>query len=208
MKAFRRSRGAYVARFTDDERTVLAGAALDVASMLADDDDDGGAPSSGDVLAGLAHDLARPTARPDDPAVRRLLPDASRDDQELAAEFRRLTQAGLAASKRDGLLLLARVLTERPGRRPSEVVVERRDARAVASAITDIRLVIAERLEIRTDEQAEAIYERVPPGAEQLVAVYGALSWLQESLVTLMLDDARAGVDITPPEPSSGEPSG
>ena len=205
MKAFRRARGAYVARLTDDERTVLAGAALDVASMLASDDD---APASDDLLAGLAHDLARPSPRPDDPALRRLLPDASRDDQELAAEFRRLTQSDLAASKRDGLLLLARVLTERPGRRPSDVVVERPDARAVAAAITDIRLVIAERLDIRTDEQAEAIYERVPPGGGQLVAVYGALSWLQESLVTLMLEDARAGVDVTPPQPSSDGSSG
>jgi hypothetical protein len=201
VKAFRRARGAYVARLTDDERSVLGRAALDVASMLADD---GAVPPTNDLLTGLAHDLARPANRPDDPAVRRLLPDASRDDEELAAEFRRLTQADLAASKRDGLLLLARVLTERPGKRPSEVVVERADARAVAAAITDIRLVVAERLDIRTDEQAEAIYERVPPGGGQLVAVYGALSWLQESLVTLMLDDARAGVDVTPPDPFSG----
>jgi hypothetical protein len=202
VKAFRRARGAYVARLTDDERSVLAGAALDVASMLAADDT--APPPSSDLLTGLGHDLARPTSRPDDPAVRRLLPDASRDDEELAAEFRRLTQANLAASKRAGLLLLARVLTERPGKRPSEVVVERSDARAVAAAITDIRLVIAERLDIRTDEQAEAIYEHVPPGGGQLVAVYGALSWLQESLVTLMLDDARAGGDVTPPDPFSG----
>ena len=72
----------------------------------------------------------------------------------------------------------------------------------MASAITDIRLVIAERLEIRTDEQAEAIYDltAVPEGARQLVAIYGALSWLQESLVTLMLDDARAASDVTPPD--------
>src|SRR6478735_4771268 len=117
VRAFRRARGAYVARFTDDERTVLAGAALDVASMLGGGDE----PRS--------DDLARPTPRPDDPAIARLLPDASRDDPELAAEFRRLTQADLRATKRGGLLLLARVLTERPGKRPSEVAVERADAR-------------------------------------------------------------------------------
>ncbi|MDM7832583.1 DUF2017 domain-containing protein [Cellulomonas edaphi] len=206
MKPFRRARGAYVARLTDDERAVLAAAATDVASMLAADE----APQAGDLLAGLAHDLGRSTARPDDPAVRRLLPDASRDDEELAAEFRRLTQADLRASKSAGLLLLARVLTERPGKRPSEVVVERADARAVASAVTDIRLVIAERLGIRTDEQAEAIYDldAVPAAARQLVAIYGALSWMQESLVGLMLDDARAGVDVTPQSPPPGEPSG
>ena len=207
MKAFRRVRGAYVARFRDEERAVLAGAALDVASLLADDWPPAVAPSD-DPLAGLADDLARPTGRPDDPAVRRLLPDASRDDDELAAEFRRLTQADLRASKSNGLLLLARVLTEQTGARPSEVVVERGDARAVAAAMTDIRLVIAERLGIRTDEQAEAIHENVPPGAEQLVAVYGALSWLQESLVTLMLDDMRRGADVTPPQPPTGDPSG
>lgn len=205
MKPFRRARGAYVARLTDDERYVLAAAASDVASLLDDEE----APATDDLLAGLAHDLARPTPRPDDPAVRRLLPDASRDDEELAAEFRRLTQADLRASKSAGLRRLAAVLTDRPGKRPSEVVVDRAEARALASAITDIRLVIAERLEIRTDEQAEAIYDlaTVPEGARQLVAIYGALSWMQESLVTLMLDDARAASDVTPPDPSPGEPS-
>ncbi|HWJ85858.1 MAG TPA: DUF2017 domain-containing protein [Cellulomonas sp.] len=202
MKPFRRTRGAYVARLTDDERDVLASAASDVASMLEDDE----APETDDLLAGLAHDLERPTARPSDPAVRRLLPDASRDDDELAAEFRRLTQADLRASKSAGLRRLEAVLTDRPGRKPSEVVVERGDARTVAAAITDIRLVIAERLGIRTDEQAEAIYDltAVPVGARQLVAIYGALSWLQESLVTLMLDDAR----VTPVDGSSGGSSG
>jgi len=207
VKPFRRTRGAYVARLTDDERRVLAGVASDVADLLADDVDDepdddrpdDDRPDD-DRLDALARELAAPVRRPQDPAVHRLLPDASRDDPALADEFRRLTQADLRDTKAAGLRLLARTLTARDGNRPSHVVVAPADARPVAAAMTDVRLVLAERLGIRTDEDAEAIYTTDPVTAQraQLVAVYGALSWLQESLVTLMLDDARNGVDVTP----------
>lgn len=208
MKPFRRARGAYVARLSDDERSVLAGVASDVADLLADDEDDDAATDApdtqadpgGDRLDALARELAAPVRRPQDPAVHRLLPDASREDPELADEFRRLTQADLRDTKAAGLRLLARTLVARDGAKPSHVVVAPADARPVAAAMTDVRLVLAERLGIRTDEDAEAIYTTDPVTAQraQLVAVYGALSWLQESLVTLMLDDARNGVDVTP----------
>ena len=81
-------------------------------------------------------------------------------------------------------------------------------AQDVAAAITDLRLVLAERLGIRTDEHAERLYDALvdspqaelegideildPAARRYLVAVYGALSWLQESLVDLLLHDLRA----------------
>jgi len=98
-------------------------------------------------------------------------------------------------------------------------------AKDVAAALTDLRLVLAERLEIRTDDQAERLYDQLltspasdldeAPGGQldpatrrYLVAVYGALSWLQESLVEALLADLRApgGAHDTPPgRPPAGE---
>ena len=64
---------------------------------------------------------------------------------------------------------------------------------------------------MRTDEDAERLYDALldspqaesarrrttealdPAARRYLVAVYGALSWLQESLVELLLHDLRAG---------------
>ena len=78
----------------------------------------------------------------------------------------------------------------------------------VAAAITDRRRGLAERLGSRTDEPAERLYDALvdspqaelegddeildPAARRYLVAVYGALSWLQESLVDLLLHDLRA----------------
>ena len=46
-------------------------------------------------------DFDAPREAPEDPALLRLLPDAHRDDAEVAAEFRRFTERGLRESKVD-----------------------------------------------------------------------------------------------------------
>ena len=97
---------------------------------------------------------------PSDPAVRRLLPDASRDDPEVAAEFRRLTEDDLRADKIARLTRLwAASTAPTEGWRSDAFVVDPADAKDVAASITDLRLVLAERLDIRTDEQAERLYD-------------------------------------------------
>ena len=50
------------------------------------------------------------TVEPADPALARLLPSAHRDDDEVAAEFRRYTEQGLRARKRAGLELARQTL--------------------------------------------------------------------------------------------------
>ncbi|WNB86674.1 DUF2017 family protein [Cellulomonas sp. ATA003] len=157
---------------------------------------------------------------PDDPAVRRLLPDASRDDDAVAAEFRRLTEADLRATKvarlRDLWLALTRDAEPVPGVGVDDDVdlpVRREDAPAVAAALTDLRLVLADRLGLESEEDADALYTSleeqaaaeeagwVPdddrPAREivaaearaHLGAVYAALSWLQETLMAVLLAD-------------------
>jgi hypothetical protein len=234
MRAFRRRRGLYVARLDDDERGVIAALVADVAELLG-----AGRIDEEPVATAVADGSPRlqldPVAPPSDPAVRRLLPDASRDDPEVSAEFRRLTEDDIRAGKVARLSRLWTALTTpTPGQRADAFAIEPADAKDVAAALTDLRLVLAERLEIRTDGQAERLYDQLltsptadldaatsddvapdldPATRRYLVAVYGALSWLQESLVDALLTDLRAagGARDTPPgRPPAGErpPSG
>ena len=120
MRPFRAEAQGYVAELEPSERIVLAQLAGDVAQMLQEGvpgqapgepgpsrPDDAWSPPgwTGPVPGGHGTDATPPP----DPAVRRLLPDAS-DDVEVAAEFRRFTQDDLAARKVGRLVLLARML--------------------------------------------------------------------------------------------------
>ena len=213
MRAFRRRRGMYVARLDDDEREVIAALVADVAELL------GAGRIDEDQLEPVPVPDGNPRVRmdeiapPTDPAVRRLLPDASRDDPEVSAEFRRLTEDDIRAGKVDRLRRLwAALTTPADGQRADAFAVAPENAKDVAAALTDLRLVLAERLQIRTDSQAERLYDTLlaaptadledvasddldPATRRYLVAVYGALSWLQESLVEVLLADLRKSGD-------------
>jgi hypothetical protein len=115
------------------------------------------------LLAGIDAD-ADVVAAPADPAVRRLLPDAS-DDPEVAHEFRRLTDEDLRQRKVDRLLLFAELLLEAsPSSDEDEqlpMVVARDDGPEVAAALGDVRQVIGSRLGLRTDADTDALYRSV-----------------------------------------------
>lgn len=199
----------YAARLDEDEREVIAALVADVAELLGAGRLEAPGQSSVPAADGTPRMSMEPLAPPSDPAVRRLLPDASRDDPEVAAEFRRLTEDDLRADKIARLTRLwVALTTPTEGWRADAFVVDPNDAKDVAASITDLRLVLAERLDIRTDEQAERLYDALlvspqadvddvpevldPAAHRYLVAVYGALSWLQESLVEVLLHDLRA----------------
>jgi len=217
VRPFRPEAHGYVAELEPSERIVLAQLAGDVAQMLQEGlpgrppgtsgegaPDDAWSPPgwTGPVPGGHASDATPPP----DPAVRRLLPDAS-DDVEVAAEFRRFTQDDLAARKVGRLVLLGRTLVDSEPTEAAPFVVVREEAEDVAGALTDVRLVLAERLGLRTDEQVEGLYDELdregddgPDGAEVggaprrfLVSVFLLTGLLQESLVDGMLADLRAG---------------
>jgi Domain of unknown function (DUF2017) len=180
-RAFRRGRRGLAAELDAVEREVVARLAEDVAAML----DPGEAPGPADPLARLVGIAEATPERPRDPAVARLLPDASGDDADAAAEFRRLTERGLRERKRAGLATVADTLRRADGDR---VVLDEAQARAWVVALTDVRLVLAERLGLRDDDDAALLHLAVDGAAEDdprawLAAVYDLLSWLQETLV-------------------------
>ncbi|SED75435.1 DUF2017 domain-containing protein [Ruania alba] len=201
MRGFSRRRGAFVAEISGDERTILARVVADTSELLgvplgplADAPDDGPHPGNQvtDPLAGLAWS-ADGLLTPADPALARLLPDASVTDDEVSAEFRRLTEAELRQAKTARLRMVWTAL-QTPG---TQVRVPPEHAMEWASALNDVRLVVAERLGIRTEADAEelhrAVFRSTKRGSEQdevreaLGMLYSALSWLQESLLQVML---------------------
>lgn len=203
MRGFVRVGGRFQASLDDLERRVLAGVVADVAGLLGasfgrddgldegrgDGRDDGG--RAGDPFA--AGWPAQAPEAPEDPAVARLLPPASRDDAELAAEFRRLSEADVRATKVASLRLVWEALRAGTG----AMSVAEVDAPRWAAAITDVRLVLADRLGIVTEDDAERVYEAAGADDEAdaaLATVYTVLTWLQETLLQAILDGVD-GVD-------------
>ena len=108
----------------------------------------------------------------DDPVHDRLFPTAYRDDAEADAEFRKYTTEGLVDRKSANAgRIAAAVAATTDGR----ILLDIDSVNAWLPALTDLRLVVAERLGIRADD------DPVPDG--QLGAVYWWLGELQERLV-------------------------
>ena len=126
-----------------------------------------------------------------DPALDRLLPDAHRGDDAVAAEFRRLTEEGLRQRKsceprrRDGAACRGASMTRSRSTKPQ--------APAFLMALTDVRLLLGERMGMRTEEDAERLHEAMeviddddPLG--YAMAWYDFLTWLQETLTQALMD--------------------
>jgi len=121
----------------------------------------------------LVHDQLDDGDLAGDPALARLFPNAYPDDEEAAAEFRRYTRDGLverkaANSGRISAALMASSDDER-------ITVARDDAEHWLPTLTDLRLVLAERLGIHRDSD--------PIPANELGDVYEWLGELQWALV-------------------------
>ncbi len=107
-----------------------------------------------------------------DPAHERLFPAAYRDDAPAAEEFTRYTRAGLVDRKAANAAQVSLALDEETVRLSPDA------AERWLPLLTDLRLVIADRLGIRADD------DEVPdtPAGE----VYAWLGHLQESMVVLL----------------------
>jgi hypothetical protein len=120
---------------------------------------------------------------PDDPALRRLLPDAYIDDEAAAGEFRRYTERDLRQSKAANARLVDAQLEEQ-GR---EVTISGDAIPAWLGFLNDTRLTIGTRLEI--SEENHDVLADLPDTDPRagLFQVYDWLTFLQESIVQRLL---------------------
>jgi hypothetical protein len=107
----------------------------------------------------------------------------------LAAEFRRLTEYGLRERKATNLVTAISALQDSDG---DKVRLDQEQAQAMVVALTDVRLLLGERLGLRTDEDADALQGRLEAASQDdpqlyLAAYYDFLTWLQESLIQALM---------------------
>ncbi len=173
MRAFEHGAdGRLMAQVEPEEATMLSELASQIVGL---------------VTAGPADRLAREA---DDPALRRLLPDAYPDDAGASAEFRRFTVDGLVERKvANAVALIASLSEAAEATAPTEVRLDPAAVQAWLRCLTDMRLVLAERLEITDDDPSTPApagrSESNPPdaAAAMLRDVYDWLGLVQESLL-------------------------
>ncbi|WP_269937022.1 DUF2017 domain-containing protein [Arthrobacter sp. HY1533] len=179
-KAFSAGRRGITGHLESAERDLLRKLFSDIISMLEPD-----SPAHEDPLAALIG-LDMDVSVPSDPALLRLLPDAVKDDAAASLEFRQLTERSLREGK-IGALRAASL-----GLESDKLVLDAEAARHWAMALNDVRLVLAERLDIRSEEDADKVHEvqdwdQAEDVDSYLSLVYNFVTWLQESLVQAML---------------------
>jgi hypothetical protein len=122
----------------------------------------------------------------DDPALERLFPVAYRDDPDAAAEFRRYTRSGLVDTKTAKAGTVAAALLGGSGDDGGTIELTDDEAERWLPVLTDLRLIVAERLGIRADDD--------PVPNDPLGDVYDWLGQLQAYLIDA-IDELAAARD-------------
>lgn len=186
MKPFRRRRrGNVTATFELNEAQLLVNLTSQVAELL--QDRNGPSEAEPDPLAQMIG-MTGPVQPPEDPVLARLLPDAYRDDADDAAEFRRFTEQSLSSGKVANAHTVISTLEEGGldvGAKHVEVDLDPAQVMAWLRALTDIRLALAVRLGIESEEDAERLAESDDEATVAMGDVFDWLGFVQETLVNV-----------------------
>ncbi|WP_169251760.1 DUF2017 family protein [Brevibacterium sp. 'Marine'] len=176
----------------DNERSLMLTVFTDLAALLAEDgDSDDDRPDSENWEARLGL-VDRP--RPEDPALLRLLPDVDPDDDERSAEFRRLTEFDLKQAKAHNVRIVLLGLSK-----GNDISLTRDEVLAWMKGLNDLRLVLAVRLEIDTEEAQEEKYahrEDLSESEDLTLTLYDFLTWIQDRLTTALLNQMQGDDEI------------
>lgn len=197
MHGFRRRRGQLTCTFEDTELTILCSLTKTLLQLLRSDDmppvcasswNDSADSSPEALFADLENQMGCEvkadfaTDENIDPVLRRLFPDAYRDDQKASAEFRRFSQIAERDEKLDAAVAML-----------SDVNQVGHDGRCVVSddhiddwlkTLTSLRLAVAVRLGIESSADADELAELPDDDPRTAVfSIYEWLGWVQESLL-------------------------
>lgn len=174
--------GGATARFAPVEALLLRDLVSQVAALVGDglppqpDETTGGGETAAlEKLVGLSDN----SKLPDDPILARLLPNAYRDDEASAGEFRRYTEHGLRTGKVAAAQTVLDTLPEDGGR----VLLTEDQAQAWLRSLNDVRIALGTKLDV-TEDRHEFL-DPAGPGDEDAAAlwIYDWLSLLQSTLV-------------------------
>lgn len=203
MTPFRRRRGRIEATFELDEGQMLANLASQVIELL--HDRHAPAESDADPLDAQVG-MSGPLQAPEDPVLRRLLPDGYPGDDDDAAEFRRYTEQSLTIAKVNNARVVLDSLNEAginesPKDGKLDVQVDESQVQAWLTALNDMRLSLAVRLGVGSEDSDDNDTERSDDSesggqaetgdegdeSEKMMHdVYDWLGYVQESLVSVL----------------------
>jgi hypothetical protein len=135
------------------------------------------------LMAAVVGNLESTIEQPDDPVLRRLLPNAYADP-ESAAEFRKYSESSLRSVKQTQLMYLREQLVFPVDHELPKADIAVTDPAQWLVAINDLRLALAVRLDIKQDSYE--LYDLMKDDDLQkpLFAVYFWLGGIQESLIS------------------------
>ncbi len=164
MIMFRRTGDQFIARFSPEEVSVLRQVATEVIALLTEGFDR------------------------DDPVVERLFPDIYPDDPETTNDLRKYTDGDLKTGKIDQA---GAILAALPSSGGGDVLLDLESAEAWLRGLTDVRLAIGTRLDVRDDtvledELDEAVFHDPTSARVGQLSLYAYVGLLLESLLDAM----------------------
>jgi len=186
--AWHRRSKRVIATFTGFEADLLRSLTSQLVELLRNEQ---AAPTDSEDPLEAMMDFSGPTTEPEDPVLRRLFPTAYPDDEEAAGDFRRYTERGLSTAKVANAGAVIESLV-RGGMDPDdpdadtapvEVELDPGEVQSWLRSLTDLRLALAVRLGIETDEDAEAAAESDDEQTVVMSDIYDWLGYVQETLV-------------------------
>jgi hypothetical protein len=172
---------SYVAQFADSEKEVLLNLCEQIIELLAERTDHGNDDPLAAMVGITSHD-----SPPEDDVLHRLLPNAYADSVD-SSEFRRYTESTLRAKKREHAVVMRIHLKSSED---GTVDLDHDNANAWLGAINDIRLALGVRLKVESNSNEHLEILAPDDPLRGVYAVYTWLGWLQESLLSALIDDA------------------
>jgi hypothetical protein len=183
-------RGRVFAELTVAEAQLLDGLARQLVELLGE-----GLPAANteaDPLSALI-EMDGPVDEPDDPVLKRLLPDGRPDDADASAEFRRFTERDLRQAKMGHALVVHRMLLAALGDVEQDVLdpdlvmvdveLDQEQTGDWMRTLTDLRLAIAERIGVTADDDR---FWSTLDAEDPRLMVYQVYAWLAGVLESLL----------------------
>jgi hypothetical protein len=172
---------SYVATFADSEKEVLLNLCEQIIELLAERQDHGQEDPLAAMVGITSHD-----SPPEDEVLHRLLPNAYADQVD-ASEFRRYTESTLRQRKQAHAISMRIHLKSADD---GTIDLDHDNANAWLGGINDIRLALGVRLKVENNSHEELELLSPDDPLRGVYAVYTWLGWLQETLLSALIDDA------------------
>ncbi len=189
MSGFARHRrsGNVIATFTGFEADLLRSLTSQLVELLRNE---AAVPREDQDPFEALMDFSGPTTEPDDPVLARLFPNAYREDEEAASEFRRFTEGALRDGKATAAYSIIDALEDAglPAQLEEDglmidVELDEPTAETWMRSFTDVRLALATRLGVEDGD--EEYWFSLPDDDPRAQAhdIYDWVGYLQETIV-------------------------